>query len=72
MYDLAAHLDRRALLALDLDDANADADRAYEAYCDGTGDFGDRCYYDDRADDARRDLERFDLGLFALILAVEA
>lgn len=72
MYDLTALLDRRAVLALDLADANADADSAYDAYCDGTGDFGDRCYWEDRARDAAHDLEAFDLGLFALILALEA
>lgn len=62
----------RARLADDLAEAVAQADATYDAFCDGRADFGDRCYYDDRADDARRALEAFDLGAAALILALEA
>jgi hypothetical protein len=72
MFDLAAVLATRADLADELTFADADADRAYESYCDGTGDFGDRCYFGDRAYDARARLEAYDLGACALILAMEA
>lgn len=72
MYDLPALFERRALLASDAADAWADADAAYDAYCDGTGDFGDRCYWEDRAREASADLFAFDLGFAALLNGLEA
>lgn len=72
MFDLPALLARRAALASDEADEWHDADAAYEAYCDGSADFGDRCYWEDRAREASQALLAFDRGLATLLLALEA
>jgi hypothetical protein len=50
----------------------ADADAAYEAYADGTGDFGDRCYWEDRARDSALELVRTEVLAAFEFLALEA
>lgn len=72
MYDLDALHDRRASLALDALDASEVFEAVYADYEDGKADFGDRCYYEDRAREAAADLFAFDLGAAALMLALEA
>lgn len=72
MCDLAELLARRATLAGDALDASDAFEEVYARYEDGTADFGDRCYYEDRARDAAADLFTFDLGAAALMVALEA
>lgn len=72
MCDLADLLERRAALAVELAYADDDAEAAYERQMDGSGDFGDRCYYGDIAYELAWDLFRLDVGLAALFLALEA
>lgn len=50
----------------------AQADAAYAAYVAGTGDFGDRCYWEDRARDAADELFATELAFAYRFLALEA
>lgn len=72
MYDLTDLFERRARLSGDALDASETFEAVYADYEDGKADFGDRCYYEDRAREASADLFAFDLGAAALMLALEA
>ncbi len=68
----AALLARRAVLASDELAAWDVADEVFDAYETGAADFGDRCYWEDRAREASQALFAFDRGLATLLLALEA
>lgn len=72
MYDLAAApFEALADLRAQADDDARQADAAYEAYCDGSGDFGDRCYWGDRANDSALELAGAELAFAYRFLALE-
>ncbi len=71
MFDLSAALALRADLVADLANAWANADDAYTAYVDGSGDFADRCHYDDCAEYAADTLRAYEVVLSSYMLALE-